>query len=114
LKRGEIWWANLGSYRPMEQTGRRPVVISQSDELIRMLQSVVVIPLTTNVDRSRIFGTAIVAASEIGPPEDSVALGFQIRTIAKSALLSRIRALTAEELADLESATDEAFGRTRP
>jgi len=98
----------------MEQTGRRPVVIWQSDELIRMLKSVVVIPLTTNIDRSQIFGTSIVTASEIGPPEDSIALGFQIRTIARSSLLSRIRALSAEELADLESATDEALGRRRP
>jgi mRNA-degrading endonuclease toxin of MazEF toxin-antitoxin module len=47
----------------MEQTGRRPVVIWQSDDLIRILQSVVVIPLTTNVDRSRIFGTSGSASS---------------------------------------------------
>src|ERR1022692_3757462 len=93
----------------MEQTGRRPVVIWQSDELIRMLKSVVVIPLTTNVDRSRIFGTSIVVASEMGPPEDSVALGFQIRTIATASLQTRIRTLTAEELAELELATDEAL-----
>jgi mRNA-degrading endonuclease toxin of MazEF toxin-antitoxin module len=97
----------------MEQTGRRPVVIWQSDDLIRILKSVVVIPLTTNADRSRIFGTSIIMASEIGPPEDSVAPGFQIRTIAKSSLLPRSRAISAEELADLESATDEAFGRAR-
>jgi mRNA-degrading endonuclease toxin of MazEF toxin-antitoxin module len=46
LKRGEIWWADLGTYRPREQTGRRPVVIWQSDTLTRMLQSVLVVPLT--------------------------------------------------------------------
>jgi mannose-1-phosphate guanylyltransferase len=27
LKRGEIGWADLGSHRPMEQTGKRPVVV---------------------------------------------------------------------------------------
>ena len=42
LRRGEIWWADLGAYRPREQTGRRPVVIWQSDTLTRALQSVLV------------------------------------------------------------------------
>jgi mRNA-degrading endonuclease toxin of MazEF toxin-antitoxin module len=31
MKRGEIWWADLGAYRLREQTGRRPVVIWQSE-----------------------------------------------------------------------------------
>ncbi|MFN0104888.1 MAG: type II toxin-antitoxin system PemK/MazF family toxin [Bryobacteraceae bacterium] len=31
MKRGEVWWADLGAYRPREQTGRTPVVIWQSD-----------------------------------------------------------------------------------
>jgi mRNA-degrading endonuclease toxin of MazEF toxin-antitoxin module len=43
--RGEVWWADLGAYRPREQTGRRPVVIWQSDTLTRALQSVLVVPL---------------------------------------------------------------------
>ena len=43
---GEIWWADLGPYRQQEQTGRRPVVIWQSDTLIRVLQSVLVVPLS--------------------------------------------------------------------
>jgi hypothetical protein len=28
LKRGEIWWADLGKYRPMQQTGQRPVIVA--------------------------------------------------------------------------------------
>jgi hypothetical protein len=35
LKRGEVGWADLGAYRPREQTGRRPAVIWQSDTLTR-------------------------------------------------------------------------------
>ena len=44
LKRGEIWSADLGACRVQEQTGRRPVMIWQSDTLIRLLQSVLVVP----------------------------------------------------------------------
>jgi mRNA interferase MazF len=114
LRRGEIWWADLGPHRPREQTGRRPVVIWQSDEPTAVLQSVLVVPLTTNLDRSGLAGTAIISASDDGPKEDSVALAFQMRAIPKSALVARVRALTAEEVAELELATDEALGREAP
>ena len=44
----------------------------------------------------------------------SVALVFQMRAIPKSALESKIRPLTDDELAELELATDEAIGRADP
>jgi mRNA-degrading endonuclease toxin of MazEF toxin-antitoxin module len=110
-----VWWADLGPFRPREQTGRRPVIIWQSDALTSVLQSVLVIPLTTNLDRANLAGTAVVRASpNQGLPEDSVALAFQMRAVPKSALETRIRALTAKELAELELATDEALGRIEP
>jgi mRNA-degrading endonuclease toxin of MazEF toxin-antitoxin module len=90
------------------------VIIWQSDALNGVLQSVLVVPLTTNLDRARLAGTAIISVSADGPPVDSVALAFQIRAIPKSALDSRIRALTETELAELELATDEALGRVEP
>jgi len=68
LKRGEVWWADLGPYRPREQTGRRPVIIWQSDALTRALQSVLVIPLTRNTSRASIAGTAIVEPSRHAAP----------------------------------------------
>lgn len=78
MRRGEVWWADLGPFRPREQTGRRPVVIWQSNALTSILQSILVIPLTTNLDRANLAGTAIVHASpEEGLPEDSIALAFR-------------------------------------
>lgn len=114
MRRGELWWANLGAHRPQEQTGRRPVIVWQSDALSSVLQSVLVVPLTTNLDRARLAGTAIISASADGPPADSVALAFQMRAIPKIALDSRIRLLTETERAELELATDEALGRVEP
>ena len=114
MKRGEIWWADLGAYRPREQTGRRPVVIWQSDTLIRMLQSVLVVPLTTNLDRARLAGTAVIEATPDGPPQTSVALAFQMRAVPKACLTDRIRTLTEAEISELELATDEALGRVEP
>jgi mRNA interferase MazF len=114
LTRGEIWWADLGEYRPLEQTGRRPVVIWQSDALTRALQSILVVPLTTNLDRARLAGTAMIEATENGLSQTSVALAFQMRAIPRTCLLDRIRNLTDDELGELELATDEALGRVEP
>ena len=115
MKRGEVWWADLGSYRPREQTGRRPVVIWQSDTLTRVLESVLVVPLTTNLDRAKLAGTALISSSSVGqPPQDSVALAFQMRAIPKSALQTKIRDLDESELEELELATDEALGCGEP
>ena len=114
MKRGEIWWADLGAYRAGEQTGRRPVIVWQSDTLTRLLQSVLVVPLTTNLDRAKLAGTALVSASDGGLPADSVALAFQMRAIPKVCLKTRIRSLSLEELAELDLATDEAVGRVEP
>ncbi len=114
LKRGEVWWADLGPYRIQEQTGRRPVVIWQSDALTRVLQSVLVVPITTNLHRANLAGTAVITSSDEGLPEESVALAFQMRAIPKSALQSKIRILSESELAELELATDEVLGRVEP
>ena len=115
MKRGEVWWADLGAYRPREQTGRRPVVIWQSQTLTKLLQSVLVVPLTTNLSRANLAGTALIGATpDDGLPQDSVALAFQMRAIPKSALQNKIRDLEESELEELELATDEALGRVEP
>lgn len=114
MKRGEIWWADLGPYRAGEQTGRRPVIVWQSDTLTRLLQSVLVVPLTTNLDRVKLAGTALLSASDGGLGSDSVAMAFQMRAIPKDRLTTRIRSMSAEELEELELATDEAVGRVEP
>jgi len=114
VKRGEIWWADLGPYRAREQTGRRPVIVWQSDTLTRLLQSVLVVPLTTNIDRAKLAGTALISATDGALAADSVALVFQMRAIPKACLKTRIRSLSVEELSELDLATDEAVGRVEP
>jgi mRNA-degrading endonuclease toxin of MazEF toxin-antitoxin module len=89
-------------------------VIWQSDTLTRRLDSVLVVPLTTNLDRAKLAGTALISSSSGQPPEDSVALAFQMRAIPKSALQTKIRDLDESELEELELATDEALGRVEP
>jgi hypothetical protein len=90
LKRGEVWWADLGAYRPRGQTGRRPVVTWQSDVFTRAFQSVLVIPLTTNLDRANLAGCAPFRNRRWKPRSDE------------------------SELEELELATVEGLGRVEP
>jgi mRNA-degrading endonuclease toxin of MazEF toxin-antitoxin module len=89
-------------------------VLWQSDALTRALHSILVVPLTTNLDRAHLAGTAFLRARTGGLDEDSVALAFQMRAIPKQALRSRIGQLTVDEMTELELATDEALGRAEP
>ena len=98
----------------MEQTGLRPVVVWQGDSLTRALHSVLVVPVTTNLARANLAGTALIRAQPEGPPSDSLALAFQLRAVAKTCLRQRMRVLDQAELAELEVATDEALGRSGP
>jgi mRNA interferase MazF len=104
----------LGPYRSQEQTGQRPVVVWQSDALTGVLQSVLVVPLTTNIDRANLAGTAVIQGGDEGLQRTSVAIAFQMRAVPKSALKRRIRALSESEMAELDLATDEALGRVEP
>jgi len=90
-------------------------VVWQSDTLTGALESVLVVLLTTNLDRAKLAGTALIRSSSLGgPPEDSVALAFPMRAIPKAALKTKIRDLDESELGELELATDETVGRMEP
>jgi mRNA-degrading endonuclease toxin of MazEF toxin-antitoxin module len=56
----------------------------------------------------------LISSSDGAPPDDSVALAFQMRAIPKSALQGKIRDLDESELEELEVPTDSALGRVDP
>jgi mRNA-degrading endonuclease toxin of MazEF toxin-antitoxin module len=72
------------------------------------------VPLTSNLNRADLAGTAIIASSPEGLPADSVALAFQLRAVSKTRLEEKIRSLSDGEIAELEMAVDEALGRVDP
>jgi mRNA interferase MazF len=52
MNRGEVWWADLAEPRGSEPAKRRPVIIVQEDALTRSrLQTVMVVPITSNLKR---------------------------------------------------------------
>jgi len=109
-KRGEVWMADLGQPKEgHEQAGRRPVVIFQTDYL-SPFRTVVIIPLTTQLQRAGFANTVLIPAREAGLDRDSVALCHQIRALDRRKLIHRIGELTAERLSEIELAVMFVLG----
>lgn len=85
MKRGEVWWVDLGEPRGSQPGSRRPVVVVQDDLLTESrLGTVMVAPLTSNLQRALAIGNVEVTAKQSGLPKASVVLVCQIMTVDKS------------------------------
>lgn len=84
MKRGEIWWADLGEPRGSSPAFRRPVLVVQDDLLTRSaLGTVMVVPLTSNLRRAEAAGNVLLPPAETGLDRPSVALVCQVMAIDK-------------------------------
>ena len=87
MRRGEVWWADLGDPRGSEPGLRRPVVVVQDDLLTKSaLETVMVVPLTSNLRRSLAVGNVTLDADATGLARPSVALVCQVMTVDKAYL----------------------------
>jgi mRNA-degrading endonuclease toxin of MazEF toxin-antitoxin module len=64
MSRGDIYLADLNPSRGSEQAGIRPVVVVQRETIDRFTQTVVIVPLTSNLRRANIPGTFTIPAEE--------------------------------------------------
>ena len=94
MKRGEVWWADLGLPRGSAPALRRPVVIVSADAYNRSeLRTVTVAVLTTNTQLAALPGNVAVPADIDAVEADSVVNVTQIATVDRRALEERIGAL---------------------
>jgi mRNA interferase MazF len=105
LKRGDIFNARLDPTESSEQAGTRPVVLVSRDAINQASPVVVVVPCTTYRGTRRIYPShVLLRAPEGGLRVDSVALGEQVRAIAKTRLGQRWGTLSPEALRRIERA----------
>lgn len=84
MKRGEVWWADLGEPRGSSPALRRPVLVVQEDLLTESaLGTVMIVPLTANLRRATAIGNVLLPPSETGLERPSVALVCQVMTLDK-------------------------------
>jgi len=103
VQRGDVFWANLDPTLGVEIKKTRPVVIVSNDVINQRSQLVIVVPLTTNVERLS-PGHVLVPAGVGGLAEDSKALTEQIRAMDKRRLAARIGSLSDHFLRLIEQA----------
>jgi mRNA interferase MazF len=87
VKRGEVWWADLGLPPGSAPALRRPVVIISADSYNRSaLRTVTVAVLTTNTQLAALPGNVYVPADIDAVDGDSVVNVTQIATVDRGAL----------------------------
>jgi mRNA interferase MazF len=88
---GDIWWADFGIPFGSEPGFRRPVVIIQSDSFNKsQINTVVVIPLTTNLFLENAPGNILIEKEESGLSKDSVIVVSQIYAIDRNRLIEHV------------------------
>jgi len=90
VKQGDIYLANLNPVKGHEQKGFRPVLVIQKSNLSDILNTVVIIPISSNLKAKGLMMTMFIQKKESGLPKDSVALAFQIRTVDKKRLKKKV------------------------
>lgn len=111
MKRGEVWWVDLGESRGSGPGFRRPVVIVQDDLLTASrLETVMVVPLTTNLRRGMAIGNLEISARQSRLPKPSVALVCQVLCVDKSLFEGRAGTLPQRVFTELERGLSLALG----
>jgi mRNA-degrading endonuclease toxin of MazEF toxin-antitoxin module len=110
---GEVRWIELPPRGGHTQKGWRPAVVVQTQKLSARIPTVLVVPLTSQLDSLRFPGTVLVEAdSENRLRRGSVALVFQLTAIDQRYLSNRIGSVSRKVLNEIFSALDELTGRT--
>ena len=111
VKRGEVWWVDLGEPRGAEPAFRRPVVIAQDDLLTdSRISTVMIVPLTTNLRRAAAAGNVVLEPRDTGLSARSVALVCQVMTVDKSFFAERVAALTKRAMHGIDRGLVLALG----
>ena len=79
MKHGDVFWVDLPDRGGREQRGRRPAIIWQDTSAFPRLPTVLIIPLSAQLDTLRFAGTVLLKPSPAnGLAVPSVALVFQL------------------------------------
>ncbi len=105
MRRGDVYDAQLSPTEGSEVMGVRPVIIVSRDAININSPVVVIVPLTNAAHVRKSYPNNVaVGQGDGGVSIDSVALGGQVRAVAKSRLLRRRGALSAETLQAVDRA----------
>lgn len=112
ISQGDVWWADLPAPAGSAAGFRRPVVIVQGDAFNRSaINTVVTVPLTSNLRWADAPGNVRLTARSTGLQRDSVANVSQIVAIDRTLLTERIGKLSPLKLDLVVSGVEIVLGR---
>lgn len=115
MKIGEVYWVEFPPRGGHAQAGRRPAIVGQGEAASDRLPTVLLIPLTSQLDALRLPGTVLVEAdAENGLRRSSVALVFQLTTVDQRVLGERLGQVSESLLTTIWRALDEITDRVAP
>lgn len=88
IRRGDIMWVDFGTGSGSEQNGIRPAIIIQNNIGNKYSPTVIVAPITSQINKAKLPTHVEIKSSKYGLSEDSVLLAEQIRTIDKTRISS--------------------------
>lgn len=109
IKRGEIYIADLDPVVGSEQGGERPVLIIQNNLGNKHSPTVIVMAITSRIQKNRYLPTHIpIESSELSM--NSIALAEQVRTIDKSRLVCYVGRIDKESMKAVDQALKISIG----
>jgi mRNA interferase MazF len=103
MTRGELWWADFGLPFGSEPGFRRPVLIVQDDAFNKStINTVIIIPFTTNVALAEAPGNVFIEKKETGLTKDSVLVVSQLSAIDKKRLIEFIGKIEKQTIEEVE------------
>lgn len=111
IKRGMIFYADLGVGEGSVQAGLRPVIIVGNGLQCKYGPIITVIPITSKISKKRLM-TQTLLINEIGLNRESMAMAEQITTISKDKLVSYIGRLRKETIKEIDKTIDAALALT--
>jgi len=110
---GDLHWVEFAPKGGHAQAGRLPAIVVQDQKTSARIPTVLVIPLTSQLDALRFPGTVLIEAdSKNALRRASVALVFQLTAIDRRYFGNRIGNISRTVLDEIFSALDGLTGRT--
>jgi mRNA interferase MazF len=111
MRRGQVWWGDLGEARGSASAGRRPLVIVSDDTFNQSrIATVTVVPVTTNLRWAKAPGNVFLPRGAGGLREDSVANVTQVATVDRADLGEQLGKLEAGLVRQLDAGLRRALG----